>query len=220
MTNLPPVFEIVKSEGFELHKRGNGWRGLCPIHDSDGRNPSFACGDTWWKCYSCGESGDGPAFIMKLKNMTFPQALSYLGVERRRPSRQQRAQLAKERRQRIKAEWAESDLAWAIGTTIRRCHVALKCITPGNFDNHALVLQQLSTLEYQHQFFIDGTPTDKAAVLADWKGTKLLKRNLLFKENFDFRAWVRRVNMTQSAPVEVVEEPQHHECNRIEISFA
>ena len=54
-----PVFDIVKSEGFELTERGSGWRGLCPLHDRDGRNLSFVAWETGFKCYSCGESGDG-----------------------------------------------------------------------------------------------------------------------------------------------------------------
>jgi len=39
---------------------------------------------------------------------------------------------------------------------------------------------------------------------------------LLFKKNFDFRAWLRAVNKPQ--PVEVAQEPQH-EQPRIEISL-
>jgi len=112
---MRPVWDIVKAEGFELTERGNGHRGLCPLHDKDGRNPSFVAWESGFKCYSCGESGDGPAFIMKLKGFNFPQALEYLGEDRPRPTRQDKAKLTRERTERAAARWQESELAPHLG---------------------------------------------------------------------------------------------------------
>ena len=162
-----PVFDIVKSEGFELTERGNGWRGLCPLHDRDGRNPSFVAWERGFKCFSCHESGNGPAFIMKLKGMSYPQALTYLGESVHRPNRQDKAKQAKERRDRAAARWQESELARTLGIAIRRCNEALIGITPDTLDEHALILQQLSILENHHQILIDGSSADKFAVIAD-----------------------------------------------------
>lgn len=122
---MRPVPDMVMGEGFELFQRGNRWRGLCPLHDRGGRNPSFVAWETGWKCYSCGESGDGPAFIMRLKGMTFPQALVYLGEERPRPTRQEKLKRTMERNERAAARWNESNLAWTLGKMIRLCHEAL-----------------------------------------------------------------------------------------------
>jgi hypothetical protein len=213
---LKATHEIVMAEGFELTQRGNGWRGLCPLHDRDGRNPSFACGEKWFKCYSCGASGDGIAFVMKLKNFTFPQALAHLGEDRQRPTQQEQAERAKERRDRAAARWKESELARTLGIAIRRCHEALRGITPNTLDDHTLILQSLPALEYQHQTLIDGTPGDKAAVVAEWRSVRLFKRTLLFKKNFDFRGLLR-ATLQKPEPPPVVHQESQHETKRIRI---
>ena len=166
-TNSRSVPDILRAEGTELRQSGNTFRGICLLHDLDGRNPSFVCGETWWKCYSCGEGGDGPAFIMKLKGFNFPLALEYLGEEVKRPTRQDKTKQAKERREKAAARWIESELARTLGIAIRRCNETLIGITPETLDNHALILQQLLILEHHHQILIHGSPADKVAVMAE-----------------------------------------------------
>jgi hypothetical protein len=214
---MRPVYEIATAEGAELRQCGETFRGLCLIHDRDGSIPSFQCGEDWFKCYSCGASGDGIAFVMKLKNFTFPQALAYLGENRPRPTRQDKAKQAKERRERADAKWNESELARTIGIAIRLCHEALSDITPNNLDEHALILTESETLNYQHDIMINGDPAARAELVRELVGLRLFKRTLLFKKNFDFRGWLRSVNKPQP-PVEVVQEP-HEQPPRIEILF-
>jgi hypothetical protein len=210
------VPDIIRAEGFELIKRGNGWRGLCPLHDRDGRNPSFVAWETGFKCYSCGESGDGIAFVMKLKSMNFPEANTYLGQPLQRPTTKEKAQRAKERKERLRAEWDEREQIRTIGIAIRRCYEALSDITPENLDDHALILQALPALEYQHQILIEGTLEDKAAVVTEWQGIRLFKRTLLFRRNFDFRAWLR-ATLQKPEPPPVVHQESQHETKRIRI---
>jgi DNA primase len=47
----------------------------CPYHDD--RNPSFAVDPQsgTWKCWPCNLGGDAPKLILKLKRMTFPEAI-------------------------------------------------------------------------------------------------------------------------------------------------
>lgn len=208
------VPDILRTEGAELRQSGSTFRGICLLHDLDGRNPSFVCGETWWKCYSCGAGGDGPAFIMKLKGMTFPQALAYLGEERPRPTRQEKVKLTRERKKREAAEWRERDLAWTLGTLIRRSNKALENITPNTLDGFALVLTELETLTYQHDLLINGSKDDKAALVADLKDFPVIQRGRLFREDFNYRAWLSKISRPECKL-----EPQHHVCNRIEISF-
>jgi DNA primase len=216
---MRPVYDIVKSEGFELTERGHSWRGLCPLHDRDGRNFSFVCGDTWWKCFSCGEHGDGPALIMRLKGMTFPQALAYLGEERQRPTAQEKAQRAKESKAKAAAEWREREIARTLGITIRESHKMLLGITPESFTSpeFELLLSELSIVEYQHKILIEGDQEERAAVVRDLAGLRLFKRTLLFKKNFDFRAWLR-ATMKKYAPAEATKGSQN-EMHRASISF-
>lgn len=195
----PPVFDIVRAEGFELVERGHSWRGLCPLHDLDGRNASFACGDDWYKCFSCGAYGDGPDFIMKLKGMTFPQALAYLGEDRPGTTRQEQAKRTRERTERSAARWNESNLAWTLGKMIRLCHEALRDISPENLDEHAIILQELSILEYQHDLLIYGDPIARAELVSELAELRLLPRRTLFRRDFDFAAWLRGTRMPYGA---------------------
>jgi hypothetical protein len=156
---------------------------------------------------------------MILKKMTFPQALTYLGEERARPTRQEKAKLTRERKKREAAEWRERDLAWTLGIAIRQCHEALKKLSRENFDSPdmTLILTELETIQFQHDILIHGDPAARAELVRELAGLRLFKRTLLFRKNFDFRAWLRAVN--KPPPVEVAREPQRHEQPRIEISF-
>ena len=58
-----------------------GERGLwwpCPFHED--RNPSFRVDPSkgLWKCFGCGLYGDAAALAMRLRNLTFPEARSFL----------------------------------------------------------------------------------------------------------------------------------------------
>jgi hypothetical protein len=203
------MHEIVMAEGFELTQRGHSWRGLCPLHDRDGRNPSFVAWDTHFKCFSCHESGDGPAFIMKLKGFNYPQALQYLGEEVKQPTRQEQAKWTRERTERAEARWRESDLAWTLGTMIRRCNKALEHITPDTLDSYALILTELETLKYQHDIMINGDPATRAELVRELAGLRLFsRRTLLFRRDFDCAEWARSLYRNQEPRNEPGSKPE------------
>ena len=54
------------------------WR--CPLGTHEDRNPSFCVdpGKGWWRCFGCGESGDAAALVMRLRGLTFPEAITFL----------------------------------------------------------------------------------------------------------------------------------------------
>lgn len=83
------LVEIARQEGVELKSRGAYHKGRCPFHDDS--DPSFAIyEDKRFKCFGCGAGGDVIDFIMKKRELTFPQAMNYLGLdmeERERPDR-------------------------------------------------------------------------------------------------------------------------------------
>ena len=60
-----------------LEKRGANYLGLCPFHTEN--TPSFTVNPNRnsYKCFGCGESGDGFQFLMEYKGMTFPEAVEY-----------------------------------------------------------------------------------------------------------------------------------------------
>ena len=59
-------------------ERGRKLWWSCPLHDDP--NPSFVVnpGETSWKCYGCGETGDAANLLMRLERLTFPEAVAKL----------------------------------------------------------------------------------------------------------------------------------------------
>jgi DNA primase len=60
-------------------RKGLWW--VCPFHPD--KNPSFQVrrdedGRWRWRCWGCESHGDAPAFLMKLDNITFPEAVRLL----------------------------------------------------------------------------------------------------------------------------------------------
>ncbi len=55
------------------------WR--CPFHEDT--NPSFCLtpGNPWWKCWGCGEHGDAAALVMRMRGVTFPEAVRWLAEQ-------------------------------------------------------------------------------------------------------------------------------------------
>ncbi len=80
--NKPDIMEVV-SEFIRLRKSGKGFMGLCPMPDHDDRNPSFYVdpGKQYYRCFGCGAHGDVIDFVMRMRGLTFKEALEYLGIE-------------------------------------------------------------------------------------------------------------------------------------------
>src|ERR1700692_1014797 len=73
--------DIVRIVGdyVKLKKAGaQNFSGLCPFHAE--KTPSFSVHATrqFYHCFGCGESGDVFAFIQKVENITFPEAVRLL----------------------------------------------------------------------------------------------------------------------------------------------
>jgi len=73
--------DIVRIVGdyVKLKKAGaQNFSGLCPFHTE--KTPSFSVHATrqFYHCFGCGESGDVFAFIQKVENITFPEAVRLL----------------------------------------------------------------------------------------------------------------------------------------------
>lgn len=181
---------IVEAEGVELRTAGAGrLRGLCPFHSE--RTPSFFVfrDKGRWFCFGGCGGGDAIDFVRRVRGCSFPEALAFLGIESPQRSAGDMVRLKAERRQREDARWRERELAWTLGKAIRLSYAAIRRITPDTLDRFAPILQELPTIENQHQILIDGNAEDKSAVMADWAGIRLFSRGLLFNRNFDFARW-------------------------------
>lgn len=69
----------VVSEFVTLRRRGVNYLGLCPFHSD--KTPSFNVSPTKniCKCFACGEGGTPVGFLMKKEQMTFYEAIRWLG---------------------------------------------------------------------------------------------------------------------------------------------
>ncbi len=69
----------VISDYVDLKKVGANHKGLCPFHGE--KTPSFTVSSSKgiYKCFGCGEGGNVINFVMKIENLSFPEACKKLG---------------------------------------------------------------------------------------------------------------------------------------------
>ncbi|MEW6429046.1 MAG: DNA primase [Thermodesulfobacteriota bacterium] len=78
------IVDII-GEHVTLIKSGANFKGLCPFHSE--KTPSFhvSAAKQLFHCYGCNEGGDVFAFLMKYRNISFPEALQELANRYRIP---------------------------------------------------------------------------------------------------------------------------------------
>lgn len=69
----------VISEYLKLKKTGRNFKALCPFHDE--KTPSFIVNreKQIFHCFGCGEGGNVIKFLMKIDNLSFPEAVKLAG---------------------------------------------------------------------------------------------------------------------------------------------
>jgi len=75
------IVELI-SEYVTLKKAGRNYLGLCPFHKE--KTPSFTVSrdKQMFYCFGCGEGGHAFTFLMKVSNMTFPEAARHLAKKK------------------------------------------------------------------------------------------------------------------------------------------
>lgn len=102
--NKPEMLDVVRQEGFDPVRRGSIYFILCPFHAD--KNPSLALYDYHYYCFGCHDAkGDSINFIQKLRDLSFPETLAYLGIQPEyKLSPQKKTQLRKEQEKRKKRQ--------------------------------------------------------------------------------------------------------------------
>lgn len=74
------VVEVMAECDVELVKSGVNYVGLCPFHD-DSSLGNFVVSPkkNIYKCFACGASGDSVSYLMKAKNLSYVEAIKWLG---------------------------------------------------------------------------------------------------------------------------------------------
>lgn len=72
------IVDVVK-EFVTLKKQGVNYKGLCPFHND--RTPSFTVSPAKQvcKCFSCGKGGTAVHFLMEIEQMSYVEAIKWLG---------------------------------------------------------------------------------------------------------------------------------------------
>jgi hypothetical protein len=93
----PPILDVIANR-IELRRKGQRWWGLCPFHSE--KTPSFTVNESrsFFYCFGCQAKGDVIAFIQKIEDLSFREALARLGIDgnehKPRPHRSMRVQRA------------------------------------------------------------------------------------------------------------------------------
>ena len=103
---------LIETETGRRFNRENAM--LCPFHNE--KTPSFKvkfmsdANKQRYLCHGCGETGDAVDFIMKTKNMKYPEAREYLGIPLEKTSQEKEIDRIKER-----CEWEIKTLDYRRG---------------------------------------------------------------------------------------------------------
>ncbi len=72
------IVDLFSDFGITLNKKGNSFMGCCPWHEDKTPSLSVDRSKGLYNCFGCGESGDVFSLVMKMKNIDFKEATSYL----------------------------------------------------------------------------------------------------------------------------------------------
>ncbi len=107
------IVDVVK-EFVTLRKAGVNYKGLCPFHNE--KTPSFVVSPSkqLCKCFSCGKGGNAVHFVMEHEQMSYPEAIKWLGrkygieVEDREQTDEERQAASERESMFILNEWAKN----------------------------------------------------------------------------------------------------------------
>ena len=96
----PDILQVIQGEGITIHRRGRDFWAPCPFHGE--KSPSFKISPERqsFYCFGCGSHGDVIDFVQRHHGLSYPDALSYLGIK---PDRTYQPDPIIERRKKLRA---------------------------------------------------------------------------------------------------------------------
>ena len=73
-----PLLEVAERLGLDLRRVGRSWRGPCPLHGGEHRNFAINPEHGRFKCFVCGEAGDGIELWIRVRGVSFADAVREL----------------------------------------------------------------------------------------------------------------------------------------------
>jgi hypothetical protein len=199
--NQVDLAAVAKSCGVELKSNGNRYSGRCPFHED--RSPSFfVFPDNRFKCFGCGVAGDPADFIQLIYNCSFKEALAHLGIK---PgggfSHSTRKEIQeRDHRQDLIAlfrEW-ERFAVHTYSLWVRATRTAIQGMTIEEFNRYGQILDPLPYWEHCLDILCSGDDREKFLLFKEHKekGIKLLRRNYLFRPDFNYKEWLRKKELS------------------------
>jgi len=74
------IVELI-SRYVNLKQSGNSYKGVCPFHEDNDPSLTVDPDKKLWHCFGCGAGGDVFNFLMKIENLSFPDAVRELAGE-------------------------------------------------------------------------------------------------------------------------------------------
>lgn len=72
------IVALIESKGVSLRRSGQGYVGLCPVHNESGPSFHVKTSSQTYRCFGCGVSGDAIALMQELEGFSFTGAVEYL----------------------------------------------------------------------------------------------------------------------------------------------
>lgn len=122
-----PLSELIGRQ-VPLVRQGGEFVGLCPFHNE--RTGSFTVNDAkgFWHCFGCSAHGDAIAWVRRIDNCSFPEAVQKL-LGGQLPTGAQLAQIERQKVERSREELADKQRKIA---TAWRCWERAQIIRPGD----------------------------------------------------------------------------------------
>lgn len=117
------IVDVVK-DFVSLRKSGVNYKGLCPFHDD--KTPSFMVSQTkqLCKCFSCGKGGNVVKFVMEIEQLSYPEALKWLGrkygieVREKELTQEEKAAAGERESMFLVNEWARDFFTQTLNDTV------------------------------------------------------------------------------------------------------
>lgn len=157
------IINIIENEGIQLRRSGRVYKARCPFHED--RTPSFCVypESNRFICFGCSQKGDAIDFVRQLKDLTFKEAITYLGINGDAKIFQKNTARQNQKRALIQSfrKWCNQyyDELSADYRTINKVMGTFKTIEEA--ENSAALYHRLPELEHQMDIVAFGDDQEK-----------------------------------------------------------